>query len=166
MSFSFPSPRLLTSLKNFESETDTHITLPGTRFACSSGSCIPLDICATGLAAECQFPFLAGEFSGQSLTQNLLKCRGMRFGKLKCSFSFCFYTPKTPAQRGVMLKTLALESCGPTFWTLTLPLLIAMILGKLVTFRMPPSLKGEIIIELLEELSEILCMRILIQSGT
>lgn len=56
---------------------------------------------------------------------------------------------------------------GTQVRTLTLLLFTDVTLGKLVIFHMPPTpkKKGERIIELLEEFSEIIHGRILVQSG-
>lgn len=51
--FSLPFPRLLLSLKNFKSETDAHMTLPGSQFTCPLAPAQLLDICATDSVDKC-----------------------------------------------------------------------------------------------------------------
>lgn len=117
MRVSLSSPWLLISFKNVKPETDAHVTLPGTRFPCPPSFCTAAwHLCyRLGRWVPISLPCLWKKDFREVIYTELIKCRGIQFDKLKCSFSFCSHTPKLPSLSGVMSRTLALELRGPSF---------------------------------------------------
>ena len=176
MRLSLPSPCLLGSscLLKILSLRQTHIQpCPGIQVTCPLAPAQLLEVCATDLIDERQYPSLPERLLEQSFTQNLLKCRGMWFSKLKCSCSFCFSTLKTPGQCGVVLehwlwshRDLGLNLDPATFHWCDFRQVTLLNLKTV-----PHSLKkikgvGEIILELWEGFSEIWPTKTLVQFGT